>query len=202
MKHELIKLPYDYTALEPHMDAQTVEIHHSKHHQTYVNKLNEALDKHPELFEKSLEDLLKNLNEMPEDIKTAVQNHGGGTYNHNLFWTILAPSEQAKKAPEGKLLEKINEDFGSFENFKKEFETSATGHFASGWTWLVLDQVKNLKIYSTKNHDCPLSQGHIPLMVIDVWEHAYYLKFQNRRNEFVPNFWNILDWNRVEERFA
>ena len=200
MKHEISQLNYSYDALEPYIDAQTMEIHHTKHHQNYVNKLNEALDKHPELFDKSIKELLSNINNLPEDIRTAVKNNGGGHFNHSIFWGCMSPN--SKKAPEGKLIEKINETFGSFENFKELFTKTATTHFGSGWTWLVLDKNNELKVYSTQNQDTPLEKGDIPLICIDLWEHAYYLKYQNRRPEYIENWWNIVNWDFAEEKLA
>jgi len=197
MKHQLPKLAYEYNALEPFIDAKTMEIHHSKHHQTYTDKFNEALDKHPQLFEKDPKELLKNLNSIPEDIKTAVRNHGGGYVNHCFFWEILAPSGQK---PSGKLLKEIEKTFGSFDKFKELFNASALGRFGSGWAWLVLNNGK-LEIMNTSNQDSPLGEGKIPLLTIDVWEHAYYLKYQNKRADFVNSFWNVINWKRVGELF-
>lgn len=192
---ELPKLPYPYDALEPYIDAQTMEIHHTKHHQTYVNKLNAALEKYPNLQNKSLEELLKNLSVVPEDIRTAVGNHGGGHFNHSLFWKIMAPNV----TPTPEIEEAINKSFGSFDEFKKNFTETATGVFGSGWTWLVKDKENKLLIVPTPNQDNPLSEGHTPLLGIDVWEHAYYLKYQNRRPEYIENWWNIINWKQVEE---
>ncbi len=185
MTHSLPQLNYAYNALEPYIDAQTMEIHHTKHHQTYIDKLNEALEKHPELKETSLEEMLKNLEKVPEDIRTAVRNNGGGHYNHSLFWEIMSPDA---KPVSGKLKEDIEKKWGTVEKFKEEFIEAAATHFASGWTWLSIDKNGELQIGSTPNHDNPLMEEMTPIMVIDVWEHAYYLKYQNRRPEFIKNW--------------
>lgn len=182
MPHTLSPLPYAYNALEPFIDAQTMEIHHTKHHQAYIDKLNAALAKYPELAEKSIEELLKDLNSIPEDIRTAVRDHGGGHHNHTFFWNIMAPN--AAKAS-GKLLEAINAKWGNTEKFKEEFTTAALNRFGSGWAWLVLNKDKNLLVTSTANQDSPLMEGHSPILGIDVWEHAYYLKYQNRRGDYI-----------------
>jgi len=196
MKHELPKLSYEYDALEPVIDEATMKIHHTKHHQTYVDKLNAALEKYPDLQPKKVEELLKNLTTIPEDIRTAVKNHGGGHYNHSLFWTSM--KKEGSKF-EGKITDSINEEFGSFDKFKEEFSKSATALFGSGWTWLVLSEGK-LEIVNTLNQDSPFSQGKIPLLGLDVWEHAYYLKYQNKRAEYVAAWWNVVDWQEVEKR--
>jgi Fe-Mn family superoxide dismutase len=198
MSFELPKLPYSVDALEPYIVAQTMSIHHGKHHQAYVTNLNAALEKHPELAGKSLEELLSNLNAVPEDIRTAVRNHGGGTWNHNLFWQIMAPKASVTPRPE--LLKALEAGFGSFDAFKAEFEKAAIGRFGSGWAWLVR-QGDGLAIVSTANQDSPLSEGLTPLLTIDVWEHAYYLKYQNRRPEYVSNWWNVVNWEAVAERY-
>lgn len=200
MTYLLPELKYDYTALEPYMDAKTVEIHHGKHHTGYTNKLNLAVEKYPHLFEFSIEDLLSDLSKIPEDIRTAVRNNGGGYYHHNLWWEQIGPSMGGK--PNGDLSEAIAEKFGSFDDFKKELNTASIGVFGSGWGWLCKDINGNLLITTTPNQDSPISQGLIPLLTIDVWEHAYYLKFQNRRDEFVENFWNLVNWDIVAQRFA
>lgn len=196
MTHELPKLPYAYDALEPHIDKQTMEIHHTKHHKTYIDKLNAALEGHEDLKEKTVEELLKNLNSVPESIKTAVRNHGGGHYNHSLFWQMMAPN--AGGNPTGTVAEEINKKFGSFEKFKEQFSNSAIGVFGSGWAWLVWNG-KELEIVNTPNQDSPLSTGKTSLLGIDVWEHAYYLKNQNRRADYVAAFWNVVNWKQVEE---
>jgi Fe-Mn family superoxide dismutase len=193
--YELPKLDYAYDALEPHFDARTMELHHSKHHATYVAKLNEAIAKHPELEGRLLEELLKDLTLVPEDIRTAVKNHGGGHFNHSLFWKILSPS--GSRAPVGVLAEEINQTFGSYEKFKELFSTSSISVFGSGWTWLVRNQTEKLEIVSTPNQDTPLALGYKPLIGLDVWEHAYYLKFQNRRVEYVSAFWEVIDWSKI-----
>jgi superoxide dismutase, Fe-Mn family len=198
MAHELGKLPYAYDALEPHMDAKTVEIHHDKHHQGYVNKLNAALEKHPELFEKSLEDLLKDLNAVPEDIRTAVRNNGGGHANHNLYWETMGPNCGGE--PSGELAEAIKRDFGGFEAFKEKYGNAAKTQFASGWAWLAVNNGK-LEVFSTPNHDTPLSKGMAPILCVDVWEHSYYLRYQNRRPEFVDAYFNLINWAKVEELY-
>ncbi len=197
-KHELPALPYAFNALEPYMDAKTVEIHWGKHHKTYVDKLNSALEKHPELFEKSVEKLLKNLNAVPEDIRTAVRNFGGGHANHSLFWEVMTGKKMEYK---GKVLDKIKKDFGSFSEFQKQFTDKATTLFGSGYCWLVVSDGK-LEIMTTKDQDSPLSVGKKPILVIDVWEHSYYLKYQNRRAEYVEAWWNLVNWKRVEELYG
>jgi len=199
MSFQLPPLPYADDALEPFIDTMTMQIHHDKHHAAYVNNLNAALEKHPELSSWSLEQLLSNLNAVPEDIRTVVRNHGGGTWNHNLFWEIMAPN--AGGLPTGELAEAINAAFGSFETFKTEFEKAANGRFGSGWAWLV-KKANNLAIVSTPNQDNPLTDGMTPLLGLDVWEHAYYLKYQNRRAEYVSNWWNVVNWAEIARRYA
>lgn len=198
MAFELPKLSYAFDALEPYIDARTMEIHLTKHHQTYINKLNEALEKHPGMKDKSLDSLLSDLNAAPEDIRGAVRNHGGGTWNHNMFWEIMGPD--AGGAPTGDLAAALDSNFGSFDAFKSEFENAATGVFGSGWAWLV-KRGGGLAVVATPNQDNPLSQGMTPVMGIDVWEHAYYLHYQNRRPEYVSNWWNVVNWDAVAERF-
>ena len=197
MKYILPKLNYNYNALEPFIDEQTMVIHHTKHHQAYVDNLNNALDKHPELFEKDLESLLKNLESLPQDIKTAVQNNGGGHYNHQLFWELLTPNQEPIN---NELLKVIEKDFGSFDNFKEAFTNTAKTRFGSGWAWLVLTNENKLVVTSTANQDTPLHLGK-PLLALDVWEHAYYLKYQNRRPDYISAFWNIVNWNKVYELY-
>ena len=197
MLHTLLKLPYAYDALEPFIDAKTMEIHHGKHHQTYVDKLNKALEKYPELQTKAVEELLKNLESVPEDIRTQVRNHGGGHWNHSFFWQILKKDIE----PTGEILNIINNDFESFDNFKAEFSNKAVSVFGSGWCWLVLNKGK-LEIVTTANQDSPISQGKIPVLGLDVWEHAYYLKYQNRRQEYIDAFWKIIDWEKVNEFYV
>lgn len=196
MSHTLPQLGYAYDALEPFIDAQTMEIHHSKHHQAYVDKLNAALANHADVQGKPVEDLLKDLNSVPEDIRTAVRNHGGGHANHSLFWTLLKKDVE----PAGAVIEAITSTFGSLDAFKQQFETTAAGQFGSGWGWLVVHN-GTLEIMSTPNQDSPLSQGKQPILGVDVWEHAYYLKYQNKRPEYLTNFWNVVNWERVNELY-
>ena len=199
MQYTLPQLPYSYDALEPFIDARTMEVHHAKHHQAYVDKLNEAIAKHPEIADKPLEDLLRNLLAIPEDIRGAVKNHGGGHYNHSLFWNYMAlPSQGGDGAPLGELLKKIENAFGSFEKFKEDFTATGLGRFGSGWAWLVSDASGALKIISTANQDNPISEGLTPLLGLDLWEHAYYLKYQNRRAEYVAAWWNVVNWKSIE----
>lgn len=194
MKHTLPKLGYEYDALEPFIDTKTMEIHHTKHHQSYVDKLNIALEKFPELKDKKVEELLKNSDSLPIEIKNSVRNNGGGHFNHSFFWKLLKKDTAIK----GRILEEINSNFGSFENFKKLFTEAAMNRFGSGWAWLVLDRNK-LEIISTPNQDSPISNGKIPILTLDLWEHAYYLKFQNRRNEYIETFFNIINWDQVNK---
>lgn len=196
MKYTLPKLGYAYDALEPAIDARTMEIHHTKHHNAYVNNLNAALEKHPE-FNLPLNEMLLDLNKVPEDIRTAVRNNGGGHYNHTLFWEILTPG--GAKEPNGELLEAINKAFGSYENFKNLFASAAATRFGSGWAWL-LKTDKGLVITSTPNQDTPLSEGK-PILALDVWEHAYYLKYQNRRPEYIDAFFSVINWDKVNELY-
>lgn len=198
MAFELLKLPYAVDALEPYIDAQTMTLHHDKHHQTYVTNLNGAIEKHPELASKPLADLLTDLNAVPEDIRIVVRNHGGGTWNHSMFWEIMGP--KAGGAPSGDVAKAVDSAFGSFDAFKAEFEKAANGRFGSGWAWLV-KKGSGLAIVSTANQDNPLSDGATPILGIDVWEHAYYLKYQNRRAEYVTNWWNVINWDAVAERY-
>ncbi len=199
MAFTLAPLPYAYDALEPFIDTQTMTIHHDKHHAAYVTNLNAALDKHPELGSWSLDELVSKLNDVPEDIRGAVRNHGGGHYNHDMFWKIMAPN--AGGAPKGALAGAIDADFGSFASFKAEFEKDAMGRFGSGWAWLVVKGDK-LAVVSTANQDNPLTDGLKPLAGIDVWEHAYYLKYQNRRAEYASAWWNVINWNEVSSRYG
>ncbi|MFN7088905.1 MAG: superoxide dismutase [Candidatus Paceibacteria bacterium] len=198
--YALPSLPYPYDALEPYIDKMTMEIHHTKHHQGYVNNLNSALEKYPEFHNLELEEILKNLNQLPEEIRTVVRNNGGGHYNHSLFWEIMKPNGGGE--PKGKLAEEIKNNFGSFENFKNLFSETALRHFGSGWAWLVLTSEQKLKIYSLPNQDNPLMNGDLPIMGIDVWEHAYYLKYQNRRNEYIKSWWNVVNWEKIGENFV
>ena len=198
MAFELPALPYAYDALEPVIDADTMRFHHDKHHATYVANLNKALEAHPELFERSVEFLIAHLNHLPEDIKGAVRNNGGGTYNHTLFWEMMAPEGQTAFA--GSVADKIKETFGSYEEFKKQFAAAAAGRFGSGWAWLVADGDK-LEILSTANQDNPLTEGKRPLLCLDVWEHAYYLKYQNRRVDYINEWFRIINWDFVNEQY-
>lgn len=198
MAFELPALPYAYDALEPVIDADTMRFHHDKHHATYVANLNKALEAHPELFERSVEFLIAHLNHLPEDIKGAVRNNGGGTYNHTLFWEMMAPEGQTAFA--GPVADKIKETFGSYEEFKKQFAAAAAGRFGSGWAWLVADGDK-LEILSTANQDNPLTEGKRPLLCLDVWEHAYYLKYQNRRVDYINEWFRIIKWDFVNEQY-
>ncbi|MDQ0351029.1 Fe-Mn family superoxide dismutase [Alkalibacillus filiformis] len=197
-KFELPELPYAYDALEPHIDQETMNIHHTKHHNTYVTKLNAALEGHADLQDKSLEELLQNLDSLPSDIQTAVRNNGGGHANHTLFWTILSPNGGGE--PTGELAEKIKEAFGSFDQFKEDFAAAGAGRFGSGWAWLVVKN-GNLEITSTPNQDTPVMEGVTPILGLDVWEHAYYLKYQNRRPDYINAFWNVVNWDEVSKRY-
>lgn len=199
MAYNLPELPYDYNALEPYIDEQTMRLHHDKHHNTYVTKVNSALENHPELAELSIEELMQKLDTVPEDIRTAVRNNGGGHANHSLFWTILSPNGGGE--PEGELKEAIESAFGSFDEFKEKFTAAAAGRFGSGWAWLVVNNGK-LEVVDTLNQDSPLSQGLTPILGLDVWEHAYYLKYQNKRPEYISAFWNVVNWEEVARRFA
>ena len=199
MAHTLPPLPYPTNALEPHIDAQTMEIHHGKHHNAYVTNLNAALEKAPELADKPLDELLKDLNSVPEAIRTAVRNNGGGHYNHSQFWQTMGPN--AGGAPTGKLADAINSAFGDFEKFKEQFQAAGVGRFGSGWVWLVNDGGK-LSITSTPNQDNPIMDGKpAPILGNDVWEHAYYLKYQNRRPDYLAAWWNVVNWAEVGRRF-
>lgn len=194
MAFKLPDLPYPYDSLEPYIDAKTMEIHHSKHHAAYVNNLNNALSKYPELEKYSITDLLRNLESLPEDIRLLVRNNGGGHFNHSLFWEIM---KKDGGEPEGDLLKAIERDFSSFSSFKEKFSNVAKNHFGSGWAFLSLSKFGKLYVFSTPNQDNPLMSGLIPILGLDVWEHAYYLKYQNRRAEYVDNFFNIINWEKV-----
>lgn len=196
MKHTLPKLSYKYDALEPFIDAKTMEIHYTKHHQTYVDKLNATLEKYPDLQNKKVEELLKDINALPADIRIPVRNHGGGHFNHSLFWELLKKGEKIS----GDIAKVIDKEFGNFDEFKKKFSEVALGRFGSGWAWLAVNKGK-LEIYSTSNQDSPLLEGKIPVLGLDVWEHAYYLHYQNRRAEYVEAFWNIINWKKVNELY-
>lgn len=223
MKFELPRLPYSYDALEPCVDARTMELHHAKHHQAYVNKLNEAIGKHPELGEKSLEELLASLDSVPEDIRGAVRNHGGGHFNHSLFWKAMAPiGSGGGGEPGGALAGAIRENFGDIKKFREVFSSAASGIFGSGWAWIVAKKIsaigarlpdgqgsasggkngeKKLLIITTPNQDSPISSGLLPILGLDVWEHAYYLKYQNRRQEYIDAWWNIVNWEEAGRLF-
>ena len=199
MTYTLPDLPYAYDALEPYIDEETMHLHHDKHHNTYVTNLNAAIEKHPELGEKTVEELLADFSSVPEDIQTAVRNNGGGHANHTFFWEILGPN--AGGEPTGAIKEAIDEAFGSFEDFKEQFKTAATGRFGSGWAWLVVKDGK-LAIISTANQDSPLMDGQTPVLGLDVWEHAYYLKYKNVRPDYINAFWSVVNWDKVNEYFA
>ena len=194
MAHELPSLPYDFGALEPHIDAQTMQIHHGKHHAAYVNNLNAALEKHPDLQKKSAEDLIRDLKSVPEDIRTAVRNNGGGHVNHTMFWKMMAPKTGG--APTGAIADAIKSSFGGFDAFKEQFAKAAVGRFGSGWAWLI-DGGGTLTIESTANQDNPIMEGKKPILGLDVWEHAYYLKYQNRRPDYISAWWNVVNWAEV-----
>ena len=199
MAYTLPDLPYGYDALEPYIDVETMHLHHDKHHNTYVTNLNAAIEKYPELEEQSVEELMKNLNEVPEDIRTAVRNNGGGHANHSFFWKIMAPN--AGGEPTGAIKDAIDQAFGSFEKMKEEFKTAATGRFGSGWAWLVLNNGK-LEITSTANQDSPLTDGKTPIIGLDVWEHAYYLKYKNVRPDYIAAFWDVVNLDQANENLA
>jgi superoxide dismutase, Fe-Mn family len=198
MAHELPPLPYDFNALEPHIDEQTMKIHHDKHHAAYVTNLNAALDKHPELHQKSIDDLLKGINSVPEDIRTAVRNNGGGHANHTMFWEIMGKGKGG--APTGSIADAIKSSFGSFDVFKEQVNKAGVGRFGSGWAW-VIDAGGKLAIESTPNQDSPVMEGKKVIMGVDVWEHAYYLKYQNRRPDYLNAWWNVVNWDAVNKRF-
>ena len=198
MTYTLPDLPYAYDALEPYIDEETMHLHHDKHHNTYVTNLNAAIKKYPELGEKTIEELLSDMDAIPTDIKTAVRNNGGGHANHSFFWEIMAPN--AGGEPTGEIKEAINEAFGDFSSFKEEFKKAAAGRFGSGWAWLVMENGK-LAITSTANQDSPLMEGKTPILGLDVWEHAYYLKYKNVRPDYIAAFWNVINWDEVNKRF-
>ena len=200
MTHELPALPYEFSDLEPHIDARTMEIHHGKHHNAYITNLNAALEGHPELQDKSIEDLLQDLGAIPSDIRGAVQNNGGGHYNHTLFWSSM--SADGGGIPSGNLAAAIDSTFNDFESFKAKFSTAAATRFGSGWAWLSIDGNSNLVVSSTANQDNPISEGMSPILGLDVWEHAYYLNYQNLRPDYISAWWNIVNWDKVSERFA
>ncbi|MET3699247.1 Fe-Mn family superoxide dismutase [Bacillus oleivorans] len=198
MAYELPQLPYAYDALEPHIDKETMNIHHTKHHNTYVTNLNGALEGKDELLSKSVEELISNLDAVPEAARTAVRNNGGGHANHSLFWTILSPNGGG--APTGEVADAINSKFGSYEKFQEQFTAAATGRFGSGWAWLVVSNGE-LEITSTPNQDSPLMEGKTPILGLDVWEHAYYLNYQNRRPDYIKAFFNVINWDEVNKRY-
>jgi Fe-Mn family superoxide dismutase len=199
MPFTLPKLPYAYDALEPQIDAKTMEIHHTKHHQTYIDKLNTALEGQADLNAKTAEELITNLDAIPETIRTAVRNHGGGHANHSLFWTIMSPNGGGEAS--GKVAEAITKDFTDFKTFQEKFNAAATAQFGSGWAWLVVADGK-LDVINLPNQDSPLSQGKTPILGLDVWEHAYYLKYQNKRPDYITAFWNVINWDEVNKRYA
>jgi Fe-Mn family superoxide dismutase len=199
MPHNVPDLTYPFDALEPHIDARTMEIHHGKHHGTYVAKLNAALEKHPKLADKSADELIRDLSSIPEEIRTAVRNNGGGHANHTMFWSIMGPNGGGD--PTGPIADAINKAFGSFAAFQEKFNTAGANRFGSGWVWLVHTKDGKLEVTSTPNQDSPLSDGHFPILGNDVWEHAYYLKYQNRRPEYLAAWWNTVNWKAVNERF-
>ncbi len=198
MAFKLPDLPYDFGALEPHIDARTMEIHHDRHHAAYTNNLNKALEKLPDLEGKSIEELLGSIDSLPQDIRTAVRNNGGGYANHDLFWRIMGPHSGGE--PTGALGDAIKSAFGSFEAFKKKLSDAAAGQFGSGWGWLVSNNGQ-LEVYSTPNQDSPLMKGHTPIIGVDVWEHAYYLKYQNKRPDYISAWWNTVNWDEAARRF-
>jgi Fe-Mn family superoxide dismutase len=196
---ELPALKFAFDALEPAIDARTMEIHHDKHHAAYVNNLNKALESAPELYDQPLEKTLREIGKVPESIRTAVRNNGGGHVNHSLFWEVLTPG--GSKAPQGALLADLEKTFGTYDAFVEKFNAAAATRFGSGWAWLVLDSEKKLQVYSTANQDSPLMDGHSPLLGLDVWEHAYYLNYQNRRPDYVKAFWTVVNWSFVESQY-
>lgn len=195
----LPELPYSYDALEPHIDARTMEIHHTKHHQTYVNNLNAALEKHPDVQYGSIEELMRNFDRVPSDIQTAVRNNGGGHANHSLFWQIMGPNGGGE--PRGAVSEQIRSAFGDFGSFREKFANAAKGRFGSGWAWLVVGSGGKLEVTDTANQDTPLMEGRTPILGLDVWEHAYYLNYQNRRPDYIEAWWNVVNWDEVNRRF-
>jgi superoxide dismutase, Fe-Mn family len=198
MAHEVPPLPYAYNALEPHIDEQTMRIHHDKHHAAYVNNLNAALEKAPQLQQKSVDDLVRGINSVPEEIRTAVRNNGGGHVNHTMFWEVIGPGKGG--APTGRVGEAIASSFGTFDSFKEQFAKAGVGRFGSGWVWLI-DAGGKLVIESSANQDSPLMEGKKAILGLDVWEHAYYLKYQNRRPDYITAWWNVVNWDEVNKRF-
>ncbi len=200
MAHELPPLPYSSNALEPTIDARTMEIHHDKHHAAYVNNLNKALEGHSDLQSKSIEELLKDINSVPENIRTAVRNNGGGHANHSLFWPLMSGSGGGQ--PSGELANAINQAFGSFDAFKEKFSNAAATRFGSGWAWLVVKKNGSLEVYSTANQDSPYMEGDTPILGLDVWEYAYYLNYQNRRPDYISAWWNVVNWDQAAQNYA
>ncbi|HLH62928.1 MAG TPA: superoxide dismutase [Ktedonobacteraceae bacterium] len=199
MAYELPPLPYDYNALEPYIDEETMHLHHDKHHQAYVNNLNAAVQSQAQFASMPVEQLIQHINELPENIRTAVRNNGGGHANHSMFWQIMKPNGGGQ--PTGELANAINATFGSFDQFKAAFNDAGAKRFGSGWAWLVMDRNGNLQVTSTANQDSPLMEGLFPIMGNDVWEHAYYLKYQNRRPDYLNAWWNVVNWDEVEKRY-
>ncbi|HKQ39733.1 MAG TPA: superoxide dismutase [Verrucomicrobiae bacterium] len=199
MAHELPPLPYPKEALEPHIDAQTMEIHHDKHHAAYVNNLNKAIAGKPDLEKRSVQDLISHLDSLPQEIRNVVRNNGGGHANHTMFWKLMGPNSGGK--PSGALAEDINATFGSFDAFKEKFEGAGVGRFGSGWAWLIVNKAGKLEITSTANQDNPIMEGNKPVLGNDVWEHAYYLKYQNRRPDYLKAWWNVVNWNEVSKNY-
>jgi Fe-Mn family superoxide dismutase len=199
MPFTLPPLPYAFNALEPHIDAKTMEIHHGKHHQTYVNNVNAALEKAPAWQNKSIDELMREIDRVPESVRTAVRNNGGGHWNHSMFWQLMSPNGGGE--PKGDLAGALNDTFGGFANFKEQFATAATGRFGSGWAWLINDR-RRLSVMSTPNQDNPLMEGKHAILGLDVWEHAYYLKYQNRRPDYIAAWWNVVNWEEVNRRFT
>ena len=197
---ELKPLPYAYDALEPYIDKETMMLHHDKHEKAYLDNLNKAISKYPELYKMGIEGMLKDLNSVPEDIRETVKNNAGGVYNHEFFWSIMSPEKN--QTPAGELLKAINKDFQSLDNFKSKFKEAALGRFGSGWAFLVKDKDGKLSIISTANQDSPISQGLTPILGIDVWEHAYYLKYQNKRGDYIDNWWNVVNWKQAENNYS
>jgi len=198
MAYEVPPLPYAYNALEPHIDEQTMHLHHDKHHAAYVTKLNGAVEKHPDLQKKSPEELIRNLHSLPEDIRGVVRNNGGGHVNHTMFWQIMGPNKGG--APSGAIADAINKTFGSFDAFKEKFEAAGANQFGSGWAWLVRTKSGEFQVKSTANQDNPMTNGEFPVMGNDVWEHAYYLKYQNRRPDYLKAWWNVVNWDEINKR--
>jgi Fe-Mn family superoxide dismutase len=196
---ELPDLPYDYDALEPHIDERTMRIHHDKHHAGYTRKLNNAVEGHDDLQARSAVELLRNLNKVPDGVRTAVRQNGGGYVNHSLFWKVMSPNGGGK--PDGELADRLQKEFGSFKGFKQRFNEEATGRFGSGWAWLVVDANGELSVYNTLNQNSPYLYGDTPVLGLDVWEHAYYLNYQNERGTYVKKFWNVVNWEHVQNRY-